>query len=432
MKEERTVTTVKAALGSAPKRLRTAAYARVSSGKESMLHSLSAQVSFYSGFIQSNPAWQYCGVYADEDFTGTRSSRPEFQRLLADCRAGKLDLIVTKSISRFARNTVTLLDVVRELKALGIDCYFEKENIHTLSGDGELMLTILASYAQEESLSVSENCKWRIRHDFQDGRLVAAPPYGYRMSEGKLEIVPEEEKVVSMIFASYLSGMGRNAIMKQLKKAGIVNRTGKPFHEHGIEVILANEKYVGDALLQKYYSLDHLSKKRMVNCGELPMYYIRDDHEAIVDRETYERVQKERMRRSEARKPGQQKDSCFLKKIVCGHCGHFYRRKAAHGITHWACRTYMERGRDACPCKQIPESALMHAATEALGMVTFDEAMVRRCVERIEVPSFNHLVFCLTDGRRIEQVWQDRPRRESWTAEMRERAREQALRREKR
>lgn len=432
MKGEKEVMTIRPVLGLSSKRLRTAAYARVSSGKESMLHSLSAQVSFYSELIQQNPSWLYCGVYADEDYTGTKSNRPEFQRLLADCRAGKIDQIITKSISRFARNTVTLLEAARELKTLGVDCYFEKENIHTLSSDGELMLTILASYAQEESLSVSENCKWRIRHDFQDGRLVAAPPYGYRMKDGKLEVVPEEAEVVKAIFAAYLSGMGRNAIMKQLKKAGTVNRAGKPFHEHSIEVILSNEKYVGDALLQKYYSLDHLSKKRMVNRGELPMYYIRDDHEAIVDRETYERVQEERRRRSEARNPGQRTDSCFSQKIVCGNCGHFYRRKAAHGIAHWACRVYMEQGKAACCCKQIPETALMRAAMEALDMEIFDGAAVKQRIERIEVPAPNHLVFCLKDGRRVEHVWSDRSRRESWTDKMRARAREQALRREKR
>lgn len=431
MKEKREVMTIRSALGAAPKRLRTAAYARVSSGKESMLHSLSAQVSFYSEFIQSNPLWLYCGVYADEDFTGTRSNRPEFQRLLADCRAGKIDLIVTKSVSRFARNTVTLLETVRELKAMGVDCYFEKESIHTLSNDGELMLTILASYAQEESLSVSENCKWRIRHGFQDGRMVAAPPYGYRMCEGKMEIVPEEAKVVKAIFASYLSGMGRNAIMKQLKREGVVNRTGKPFHENGIAIILSNEKYVGDALLQKYYNQDHLSKKKMVNYGELPMYYIRDDHEAIVDRETYERVQEERMRRSEARSHGQQKDSCFSQRIVCGNCDHFYRRKVTHGMVYWVCRTYAKQGKDACRCKQIPERALIGAAMEVLGMESFDEFAVKQRVKQIEVPAFNHLVFGLKDGRRIEYVWQDRSRRESWTDEMRERAREQSLRRAK-
>ncbi len=153
------------------KLLRTAAYARVSSGKDAMLHSLSAQVSYYNSFIQSNPEWLFCGVYADEALTGTKEFRQNFQKLLSECRAGNIDLIITKSISRFARNTVTLLETVRELKVLGVDVYFEEQNIHTMSADGELMLTILASYAQEESYSASENQKWRIRKDFEVGKV---------------------------------------------------------------------------------------------------------------------------------------------------------------------------------------------------------------------------------------------------------------------
>ena len=153
------------------KLLRTAAYARVSSGKDAMLHSLSAQVSYYNKLIQSNPEWLFCGVYADEALTGTKETRQNFQKLLAECRAGNIDLIITKSISRFARNTVTLLETVRELKVLGVDVFFEEQNIHTMSADGELMLTILASYAQEESYSASENQKWRIRKDFEAGKV---------------------------------------------------------------------------------------------------------------------------------------------------------------------------------------------------------------------------------------------------------------------
>ena len=173
---------VETTIPSLPQRKRVAAYARVSSGKDAMLHSLSAQVSYYSNLIQRNPEWCYAGVYIDEALTGTKDNRKDFQRLLEDCRAGKIDRVLTKSISRFARNTVTLLETVRELKALGVDVYFEEQNIHSMNGDGELMLTILASYAQEESLSVSENCKWRIRNQFKSGELVNwHSMYGYRI-----------------------------------------------------------------------------------------------------------------------------------------------------------------------------------------------------------------------------------------------------------
>ena len=175
------------------KLLRTAAYARVSSGKDAMLHSLSAQVSYYNSLIQSNPEWLFCGVYADEALTGTKDNRENFQRLLTECRAGNIDLIITKSISRFARNTVTLLETVRELKNLGVDVYFEEQNIHSISPDGEFMLTLLGSYAQEESYSASENQKWRIRKDFEQGRLGSITILGYeRSNDGTLIIVPEE------------------------------------------------------------------------------------------------------------------------------------------------------------------------------------------------------------------------------------------------
>lgn len=196
------------------KLLRTAAYARVSSGKGAMLHSLSAQVSYYNSLIQSNPEWLFCSVYADEALTGTKDNRENFQRLLSECRAGRIALIITKSISRFARNTVTLLETVRELKELAVDVYFEEQNIHSISPDGEFMLTLLGSYAQEESYSASENQKWRIRKDFEQGRLGSITILGYeRNSDGTLIIVPEEAEIVRMIFNDFLSGMGKNAIV---------------------------------------------------------------------------------------------------------------------------------------------------------------------------------------------------------------------------
>ena len=271
---------------------RVAAYARVSSGKEAMLHSLSEQISYYSAHIQSHPGWEYAGVYADADYTGTKDSRPEFQRLLADCRAGKIDRVLTKSLSRFARNTVTLLEIVREMKALGVAIVFEKENIDTSSGDGELMLSILASFAQAESLSVSENCKWRIRKDFAEGKTMnLALLYGYRSVDGKIEIVPEEAEVVRRAFAAYLSGKGTPTIASMLRREHVPTRMGGDWYDKGVMEMLKNEKYTGDALLQKTCKLDHLSKKVVQNRGELPQYYVEGSHPAIIDRETFEQVQ---------------------------------------------------------------------------------------------------------------------------------------------
>ena len=189
---------------SAPKKKRVAAYARVSSGKDAMLHSLSAQVSYYSDYIQNN-GWEYAGVYADEAITGTKDKRDGFQKLLTECRNGNVDMVITKSISRFARNTITLLTTVRELKELGVDVYFEEQNIHTASADGELMLPILASYAQEESLSASENQKWRVRQNFQNGKPWRGFMMGYRFDGEKYVVVPEEAEIIKTIIIKSLN-----------------------------------------------------------------------------------------------------------------------------------------------------------------------------------------------------------------------------------
>ena len=230
-----------------PTRKRVAAYARVSCRKDEMLHSLAAQISAYSTLIQSRSDWEYVGVYADEAETGTKDSRPEFQRLIADCRAGLIDMVITKSISRFARNTVTLLETVRELKDLGICVYFDEQNIYTGSSDGELMLTILASYAQEESRSASENQKWRIRKDYNEGKSSNYMSiYGYDHSAGELTVIPEEAKVVQMIFNDYLAGLGINAIMKKLIRLKKPTKRGEQWTEGTVWSILKNEKFTAN------------------------------------------------------------------------------------------------------------------------------------------------------------------------------------------
>ena len=277
---------------------RVAAYARVSSGKDAMLQSLSAQVSYYSDLIQKHCGWEYMGVYADEAKTGTKDGRESFQALLTDCRAGKIDMVITKSISRFARNTVTLLETVRELKELGIDVWFEEQNIHSLSADGELMLTILASYAQEESLSVSENQKWRVRKNFEEGKPWDCTMLGYRANNGILEIVPEEAQTVKLIFKMYLDGFGTPAIANRLNEMFIPTRMNKSWCQATIGKMLRNEKYAGDLLLQKTFRADHLSKRTVVNNGELPQFFVSEAHEPIIDRATFDAVQTEIERRA--------------------------------------------------------------------------------------------------------------------------------------
>jgi site-specific DNA recombinase len=231
---------------------RVAAYARVSSEKGEALHSLSAQISYYNEYISNHIGWEFAGVYADEGISGTKDSRPEFQRLLADCRKKRIDLVITKSITRFARNTVTPLDTIRELKLLNIDVLFEKENLHSLGANGELMLTLLAMYAEEEARSASENQKWRIQKMFEEGRPNTGRMLGYCLKDGQLTIIPEEAEIVRMIFDDYLSGMGRLAIAKKLNAIHVPTVRGcDDWREGSIYRILHNEKYTGDMILQK-------------------------------------------------------------------------------------------------------------------------------------------------------------------------------------
>ena len=274
------------------KKKRVAAYARVSSGKDAMLHSLSSQISYYSSLIQRNAEWEYAGVYADEAITGTKDRRPEFQRLLADCRNGKIDIILTKSISRFARNTVTTLQIVRELRDYGVDVHFERENLKSLDPDGEFILTILASFAQEESLTASENQKWKIRKNFSEGVTTTTSILGYRIDHGEITVIPEEAAIVRRIFDCYLSGMGLNAIARMLQKDGVPTKHGGRWADKTVRQILSNEKYKGTLLLQKTFSLDHISKKKAVNKGALPQYLVENSHDAIVSPDTSDAVQR--------------------------------------------------------------------------------------------------------------------------------------------
>ena len=238
-----------------PKRKRVAAYARVSMESDRLAHSLSAQISYYSDLIQKNPEWEYAGVYADSFVSGTGTEkRSEFQRLIADCDAGQIDIVLCKSISRFARNTLDLLKTVRHLKDLGIEVRFEKENINSLSGDGELMLSILASFAQEESRSISDNVKWGIRKRFENGDPCGRPPvFGYKWEEDKLVIVPEEAAVVRRIFQNFIDGKSRLETERELNGEGITTKSGGRWMDSNIRVILQNITYTGNLLLQKEF-----------------------------------------------------------------------------------------------------------------------------------------------------------------------------------
>ena len=409
----------------APKLIRVAAYARVSSGKDAMLHSLSAQVSYYNDLIQKHPGWLFCGVYADEALTGTKDTREQFQKLLADCRDGKLDLIVTKSISRFARNTLTLLETVRELKALGVDVYFEEQNIHSLSADGELILTILASYAQEESRSASENQKWRVRQNFQNGIPWNSTMLGYRYEDGALVIHPQEAAVVRQIFDSYLNGKGAVAIANALNAQGIPSRFGNAWSKSSIVRVLNNYTYTGNLLLQTTYRDNHLTKRRQQNNGQLPKYHIEDAHEAIIPLRQFNAVQEEMQRRAERYTPPHIPKNTypFSGKLVCAGCGKHYRRKVTATGPTWICPTYNTQGKAACPSKRIPEITLMAITAEVLDLETFNPDTFLGKITEVRVENDNCLVFRFTNGKESVKRWQDRSRAESWTEEMKATAR---------
>ena len=426
---ERTIKKIVFPVQEAPKLTRVAAYARVSSGKDAMLHSLSAQVSYYNELIQRHPGWVFCGVYADEALTGTKADRENFTRLLQDCKAGKVDMVITKSISRFARNTVTLLETVRELKLIGVDVYFEEQNIHSISADGELMLSILASYAQEESLSASENQKWRIKRNFESGMPWNGTLLGYRYENGKYIIVPDEAETVRLIFDSYLSGMGITVIMKMLNEKGILSRNGNAWCKSSVMRVLRNYAYTGNLLLQQTYRENHLTKRTLQNNGEFPKYHITGSHEPIISLRQFNAVQEEIRRRAEKHThPGvKQKTYPFTGIVVCGGCGKHYRRKITKTGPVWICSTFNTMGKAYCPSKQIPESTLISITEEILGSTDtlYDK------ITAIRAEKDNTLVFCFKDGSETVKRWQDRSRAESWTEEMKESARQKALERSK-
>lgn len=409
---ERKVTQVEFIMPKQIQTTRVAAYARVSSGKDAMLHSLSAQVSYYSNLIQNHKGWLYSGVYSDEAKTGTKDTRKAFQRLIADCKSGKIDMIITKSISRFARNTVTLLQTIRELKEIGVDVYFEEQRIHTMSSGGELLLTILASYAQEESRSVSENCKWRKRRNFEQGIAYDFRVYGYDMVDKNLVLNKEQAAVVKTIFEMYVGGCGSKIIADTLNERKTPAPQGDIWHQKSVIEIIKNEKYVGDLLMQKYYTVNHLSKKQKRNKGELKMYLVSDNHEPIIDRETFNTAQAILAERNKRNPFIKSYDYRFKGMVFCSKCEAKYMRKKVHTGTPsehfiWKCATYTKKGKKFCANKQIPDDILCRLA----------DAFEKK-IDRIIIHPGCKVQFVFSDGSNEVKYWEiDR----KWTDEMKER-----------
>lgn len=320
-----------------PPKKRVAAYTRVSLETDRLSHSLLSQIDFYTRFIIERPDWELAGIYADSFITGTKKEpRTEFLRLLGDCDNGKVDIILCKSISRFARNTVDLLETVRHLRDLGIEIRFEKENINSLSEDGELLLTILASFAQEESRSISENVKWGIRKRFREGTSKPRNKavFGYRYYGDEYVVVAEEAAAVRLIFEDYINRVPLRRIAERLKSRGIKTTGGFDFSHSEIDYIVRNEIYIGNIVQQKSFVKDHITHRKAKNRGELPQYRKNAAHEPIISTEIFEQAQQEALRRA-AKKPV----CCFSGKLICGGCGKPFTRRSNNGkYACWHCR----------------------------------------------------------------------------------------------
>ncbi|MBZ2174353.1 recombinase family protein [Schnuerera sp. xch1] len=375
--------------------LRVAAYCRVSTKLEQQEGSYEAQIAYYTEKINSNPNWKLAGIYADDGISATNTKkRDDFNAMVEDCMAGNIDMIITKSVSRFARNTVDALQTIRKLKEKNIGILFEKEGVNTLEGSGELLITILSSQAQEESRNISENTRWGIVRRYENGIITVNHKkfMGYTKDKktGELVIVPEQAEIVRRIFRMYLEGSSILEITRALEADKIKTVTGKDtWHPGVIERMLINEKYMGDVLMQKTYTVDFLTKKRVKNNGIVPQYYIEDNHEAIIPKEIFYRVQEEKARRASLNKSAVTRKANKLKKekskfsskyalteiLVCAECGHPYRRqvwsKYGQKSAVWRCENRLKNGVKAT-CKNSPtlkEEPLHHTIMTAINNV---------------------------------------------------------------
>ena len=402
--------------GLTPQKLRVAAYARVSTEQDEQESSYEAQVEFYTHYIGNNPDWEFVKVFADRGITGTNTkNRDEFNRMIDLALKGGIDLILTKSISRFARNTVDTLQTVRKLKAAGVEVIFEKENLHTFDPKCEVMLTIMSSLAQEESRSISENIRWAQRKNMQEGKVHVAYSrfLGYRKGEdGRLEIVEEEAEIVREIYRLFLSGRTIRHIAEHLTQQGIPTPTGREtWSVSTVKSILTNEKYRGDALLQKTYTVDYLTKEVRRNDGEVRQYLVENSHEPIIDPDTFALVQ-QKLAKQTSYRARLRDNSPFSNKLVCGDCGGFYGHKVWHNRKNterydvWYCnRKYSGEKCQSPLILEVENKAAFESEMEKSGQKqSFTEKLWQRKVESVCIHAGRTVTFTFTDGTIIEAV----------------------------
>ena len=398
-----------------PRKLRVAAYARVSTEQDEQQNSYEAQVDYYAHYIGNNPDWLFIGVFSDRGITGTNTkNRDGFNEMIELALNGGIDLILTKSISRFARNTVDTLQTVRDLKAVNVEVIFEKENLHTFDPRCEVFLTIMSSLAQEESRSISENVRWGQQKRMRDGKLQVAYSHflGYTKGEdGNLEIVEKEAKIVREIYNLYLSGVSLGDIADKLTTKGIPTPMGKrKWSISTVKSILSNEKYKGEALLQKTYTTDYLTKKVRKNNGEVRQFLVKNSHEAIIEPEVFDRVQ-ELLIKNKKRRPKAYKDYPFTGIIICGDCGSFYGRdiwrvrSTGEKYPIWYCNHKYD-GDTVCQTKPLREDEIKAAFEIVLRKLgkndpAYSDEHFRELVQSITVYPNGQLHFLLINGREV-------------------------------
>jgi len=396
------------------KKLRVAAYCRVSTETEEQNSSYEVQVAHYTEFIKKNTEWEFAGIFADDGISGTNTKkREEFNRMIDECMEGKIDLVITKSISRFARNTLDCLKYIRQLKEKNIAVFFEKENINTMDAKGEVLLTIMASLAQQESQSLSQNVKLGLQYRYQQGKVQVNHKrfMGYTKDEdGNLIIVPGEAKIIKRIYREYLEGKSLAGIGRDLEKDGILTAAGKPkWRPETLKKILTNEKYIGDALLQKTTTVDFLTKKRVKNEGHLPQYYVENNHDAIIPKELFLQAQEELHRRNNIYTGEDKNKRIYSSKYAlssitfCGDCGDIYRRVYwnIHGRKEivWRCVTRIEQGPEVCKSRTVKEGDLYDAVMTAINrLLAGGDNMIKTLEENI------HAVIGDTTEYKISEI----------------------------
>ena len=390
------------------KKLKVAAYCRVSTASDEQLISLEAQKAHYENYIRSNDEWEYVGLYYDEGITGTKKDvRAGLLSMIADCEDGKIEFIITKSISRFARNTTDCLEMVRKLTDLGIFIFFEKENINTGSMESELMLSILSSLAESESVSISENSKWSVQKRFQNGTfIIAYPPYGYDNDKGTMVIVPEQAEVVKEIFAACLAGKGTHAIAKELNARGLKIKKNGKWGAGAVKAILTNEKYTGDVIFQKTYS--DSSFNRHINYGERDRFFCENHHEPIISHEDFDKVRMVLDQRAMEKGNGTdtyryQNRYCFSGRIKCGECGDTFKRrqhyKPSGNYVAWTCATHLEN-KEECTMLYISDDGIKLAFLTMMNKLVYGhQAVLKPLLIRIQ-----ELEICIEGNTDRKQI----------------------------